>query len=214
MVLWNNTGSAGSPRLRAGPRDIPEEFWWGSRKQSPWTRPVTHCNENLLVRLRGHTKAPSATGRKWRGVGKTGKKKQRIFINLFIFVLFWFVCLLAYFILFSFVGGAAQERGEYGRTRRWVKWGCMMWNSQRINKEVKCWKSSCYLETCLVLENYYIYIKIMLFSPFHTNWNIDDFKKDFHYFLVLYSMYMCLYGHMNAVGATSSEFPGSEVIGS
>lgn len=27
-------------------------------------------------------------------------------------------------------------------------------------------------------------------------------------------MYMCLYGHMNAVGATSTESPGSEVIGS
>lgn len=93
-------------------------------------RPVTHCNENLLVKLFRQkdilcgTPLPVPPG--WTKMYWTSKKaggaKRFMFVCLTYFV---FVCLLSLF---------------------WVELQCMMWTSQNINKEtvfVSC------LQNCL-----------------------------------------------------------------
>lgn len=74
----------------------------------------------------------------WRG-RKEGETKR--FICWFNFSLTWgdvfaFVCFLAC-LLFFFFWGHGRDEGRIWRTGRWAELGCMIWNSQRVNEEVK-----------------------------------------------------------------------------
>lgn len=53
-----------------------------------------------------------------------------------------FVLLIAYLESFPYVGCVWQGWGGIGRTRKWIELGCMMWNLQRVNKEVILKKKS------------------------------------------------------------------------
>lgn len=81
---------------------------------------------------------------RWRSDRQAGEEKQIFFCFWCVFVLIWFTgffffscfCLLAYLVLFSF-GGHKKDEGRYGENRRFTNLGCIMWNPQRFNKEVK-----------------------------------------------------------------------------
>jgi hypothetical protein len=81
---------------------------------------MTHCNECLQVKLFGLKGIPCDTPR--THCGSHGE------ILLFYFYLFLF------FVFFGW-GEVARVEGRYGRMGRCVGLGCIMCNSQRINKK-------------------------------------------------------------------------------
>lgn len=122
----------------------------------------------------------------WRGK-KDGEIKSLTVVICFVLI---FVYLLVCFVFFCGWDDVGVSRG-YGGTSRWAELEYMMWNFQRINKEVKFWKRSCYLETCLILETYYSYITIMLFSSFPCV-SVGMILKRFSLFFKCYVICICV----------------------
>lgn len=127
------------------PQDIPEEFWLLSRddgvpktkgfEPDQWLTAWTFDSKTDGTKRYsiGHTEAPIATRideEVWRSRKEAAK---RFFCYRGFCFWFWcglfcaFVCLSAYFDLFPY-GGVAGMRGGLG---------CLMWNSQRVNKVLK-----------------------------------------------------------------------------
>jgi len=96
------------------------QYWWCSRSLRPRTRPVTHCNKHLQVKLFGqkciymsHRDIPLHT------MTHHSFPWQDVFFLIF---------------LFSFGRDAGRVEREGGR---WVGLECMMWNSEGINTKFK-----------------------------------------------------------------------------
>lgn len=137
---WRNwscgTTPAGSPLLG----DILEEFQWSSRDDGvpDRTRSLELDNDSLQW--------TSANKADWTntlqlpvplGWMKVLDRCERLWIREVFF-------LLAFNFLKNFLleGDTAWVKGRYGRTGKWVKLGCIMCNSQRINKEIMLKKTT------------------------------------------------------------------------
>ena len=112
---------------RTAKRSFSEEPvpWWCTWSQRSSTRPTTHCDEHLQVKLFGEKgrlcdilQSSKSLGQKniwWRG----GKGCMTCFLFL---------------LLFSFGMEAIMLGSRNERTGKWVGLGSVIWNFQRINK--------------------------------------------------------------------------------
>jgi len=121
-------------------QDIGEEFWWGSiidsiadvraSNQTNGSLQWTFANEDAWTK--GYT------------VGYTVTRMDTLRHTTASTVRFCCCCCCLFVCLLVLFWGL-QCQGGYKGTRRWVGFGCMIWNSQRINKKLKTNKNRLHL---------------------------------------------------------------------
>lgn len=124
------------------PKRVPVKIWcdWCTKNHSLWTRLMTHCNEQVPVKLMGkgihwmthqifHCHQDG-----WRGRGEEKEKNWKFFCFGCVFLFNGFFsfpfcscfCFLIFLLLFSFVEGCNRDYGGVWWDQRWTELGYMM----------------------------------------------------------------------------------------
>lgn len=113
------------------------QHWWSTQRLRTNQQYTTHwkfASEDEWTRgqTAQHSAAPNARKTEEEVMERWERGRSKVLCWFACFVLFW----INIFLKLSFVGDTVGLRDGYGGTGKRVGLGCLMWNSQAINKNI------------------------------------------------------------------------------